>query len=125
MAKAEGARKAVLLPVSAPFHSPLMRPARAGLTPMLDATPFVDPAVPVVTNIDAAPVRDGGAARDALIRQIDGPVRWIESIERMRADGVERFLEVGAGNVLTGLGRRIDRGATWQALRDPDDVASL
>lgn len=125
MARDHGARKAVLLPVSAPFHSPLMAPARAGLTPMLEQTAFADPAMPVVTNIDSAPVTEGAAARDALVRQIDGPVRWVESIVQMRQAGIDRFVEVGAGNVLTGLGRRIDRAATWKALGGPAALADL
>src|SRR6185295_6619493 len=90
LAKERGARKATLLAVSAPFHSPLMRPAREGMAPLLAATEFRDPQVPVVTNVDAAPVTTGEAARDALVRQIDSPVRWMESVLRMEKDlGVE------------------------------------
>ncbi|MEO1366733.1 MAG: malonyl CoA-acyl carrier protein transacylase, partial [Acidobacteriota bacterium] len=108
-----------------PFHSPLMAPARAGLEPMLESTAFRDPKVPVVVNIDAAPVTSGAAARDALARQIDGPVRWIESIRAMRppgAVGAEFFAEIGPGKVLTGLGKRIDRGATWMTSPGADAV---
>ncbi|MEM1178396.1 MAG: ACP S-malonyltransferase [Acidobacteriota bacterium] len=114
-AKGEGARMAKMLPVSAPFHSPLMAPARHGLQPMLDETEFHDPNPQVVVNIDAAPVTAGPDARDALARQIDGPVRWIESIQAMRGDavGAQVFAEIGPGKVLTGLGKRIDRSATW------------
>lgn len=125
VASEHGAKRAKLLPVSAPFHSPLMAPARAGLTPMLEATTFADPTVPVVTNIDAAPITAGAAARDALVRQIDGPVRWVESVERMRADGLARFIEVGPGKVLSGLGKRIDRDATWLPLAGPAAVTAL
>lgn len=124
-ARDHGARKAVVLPVSAPFHSPLMAPARVGLEPMLQSTDFADPSMPVVTNIDAAPVTAGAPARDALVRQVDGPVRWVASIERLREDGVEHFVEVGAGNVLTGLGRRIDREARWSHLPSPAAIENL
>ncbi|MES1211009.1 MAG: ACP S-malonyltransferase, partial [Acidobacteriota bacterium] len=94
MARERGARKATLLAVSAPFHSPLMRPAREGMAEVLARAAFRDPRVPVVSNVDAAPVTTGGAARDALVRQIDSPVRWVESVERMVADfGVDTFLE--------------------------------
>ena len=105
--KTYGARRTMLLPVSAPFHSPLMAPAREALTPLLEAASFADPTVPVVTNVDASPVSGGPDARDALIRQVDGPVRWIECVERMAADGADTFVEVGPGAVLSGLIRRI------------------
>ncbi|MCG8463084.1 MAG: ACP S-malonyltransferase [Holophagales bacterium] len=124
-ATAAGAKTAKKLPVSAPFHSPLMAPARERLTPDLEAAPFVDPPVPVITNIDAAAVSSGRAARDALIRQVDGPVRWVECIEAARGRGVATFLEVGPGKVLTGLGKRIDRGLGWQSLPTPDKLDSL
>ncbi|MEM9556271.1 MAG: ACP S-malonyltransferase [Acidobacteriota bacterium] len=124
-AKEAGARMAKALPVSAPFHSPLMAPARAGLTPDLRAATFADPVVPVVVNVDAAPVAVGDEARDALERQIDGPVRWVESIETLRADGVDTFVEIGPGKVLSGLGKRIDRAARWLASPSTDAVASF
>ena len=121
-----GARRAVRLPVSAPFHSPLMEPARLALTPLLEETTFGDPGVPVVTNVDAREVTDGESARDALRRQVDAPVRWVESVERMRsALGVERFVEVGPGNVLTGLSRRIVKEAEAVALPEPGAVEDL
>jgi len=108
LAKERGARRAMLLPVSAPFHSPLMRPARIGLEPHLDAVDFQDSRVPVVCNIDAVPVPSGAAAREALKRQVDGPVRWVESIQWMVDQGrIDLFVEVGPGTVLTGLIRRI------------------
>lgn len=126
LAKERGARKATLLAVSAPFHSPLMRPAREGMTPLLAATPFKDPRVPVVTNVDAAPVTTGEAARDALVRQIDSPVRWVESVLRMENDfGVQTFVEVGPGNVLSGLTRRIVQSARATAISDPDHLRQL
>ncbi len=118
--------KARMLPVSAPFHCPLMEPARAGLAPLLAETRFADPAVPVVSNVDAAPVTSGDAARDALVRQVDGTVRWVESIEWMtdRA-GVTAFVEVGPGNVLSGMIRRIRPDATRHSLKGPDALGDL
>lgn len=108
LAEAAGARRAIELPVSAPFHCSLMLPARQGLQPLLEQTRFQDPAVPVISNVDARPVTDGEAARDALARQIDGPVRWVESVRYMVGSmAVDRFAEVGPGVVLTGLIRRI------------------
>jgi [acyl-carrier-protein] S-malonyltransferase len=126
LARERGAKKAVMLPVSAPFHSPLMAPAREGLEPLLRAAAFADPRVPVVTNVDAAPVTTGDAAREALIRQVDGPVRWTESVEAMAgALAVDRFVEVGPGKVLTGLNRRIARGRRCLNISSPDDLGKL
>jgi [acyl-carrier-protein] S-malonyltransferase len=126
LAKERGARKATLLAVSAPFHSPLMRPARDGMAPLLAAADFNDPRVPVVTNVDAALVVTGAAARDALVRQIDSPVRWVESVLRMEEElGVEAFVEVGPGNVLSGLNRRIVKAARATAISDPAHLRQL
>jgi [acyl-carrier-protein] S-malonyltransferase len=126
MAKERGARKATLLAVSAPFHSPLMRPAREGMEKELAGAAFRDPRVPVITNVDAAPVTEGAAAREALVRQIDSPVRWVETVQRMVADfGVDTFLEVGPGTVLSGLNRRIAQGTLSASLADPEQVAKL
>jgi [acyl-carrier-protein] S-malonyltransferase len=107
---ARGAKRAIPLPVSAPFHSPLMRPARERMAELLDATPFSDAEMPVVTNVDAAPVTEGAGLRDALVRQIDSPVRWVESIRVLARAGIDRAVEIGPGNVLAGLVRRIERG---------------
>lgn len=126
LAGENGARRAVMLPVSAPFHSPLMRPAREALAPYLEATEFADPTVPVVTNIDAAPVTTGAAARAALVRQVDGPVRWVESLVWMAGEGsVERFLEVGPGTVLTGLGRKTVAPVRTLSLAEPGALDKL
>jgi [acyl-carrier-protein] S-malonyltransferase len=123
MAKDRGARKATLLAVSAPFHSPLMRPAREAMAAELAKVEFRAPRVPVVANVDAAPVLTGDAARDALVRQIDGPVRWVESVTWMAQEaGVGTFLEIGAGNVLTGLNRRIATGSVCASLSDPGQL---
>ena len=121
-----GAKRALMLPVSAPFHSPLMRPVREGLEPMLRATEFRDPRVPVVTNVDARPVRTGEASREALIRQVDSPVRWVESVEWMSGEGgVTRFLEVGPGNVLCGLVKRIAGGGRPGFCGEPEGLPEL
>ncbi len=119
-ARARGAKKAKLLPVSAPFHSPLMRPAREALAPLLRETAFRDPTVPVISNVDAVPVTSAEAARDGLERQVDAPVRWDESIRWMADEGgVTSALEIGPGTVLTGLGRRIAGELRWTALPKP------
>lgn len=124
MAKERGARKATLLAVSAPFHSPLMRPAREGMAAELAKVTFRAPRMPVVANVDAAPVNTGDDARDALVRQIDGPVRWVESVAWMAQNaGVGTFLEIGPGNVLTGLNRRIATGTVCAGLSDPEQLA--
>lgn len=126
LAKERGAKKATILAVSAPFHSPLMRPAREGMTGPLRETVFRDPAVPVVTNVDAAPATTGDAAREALIRQIDSPVRWVESVLWMEESaGVEVFVEVGPGNVLSGMTRRIVKSARTTGIAEPGHVEKL
>ena len=106
---ARGAKRAIALPVSAPFHCALMSPARDRMKPLLEATVFTDAAMPVVTNVDAAPETSGEKLRDALVRQIDSPVRWVETVQRLAREGVDRALEIGPGNVLAGLVRRIDK----------------
>ncbi len=126
LATEAGARKVTRLSVSAPFHSPLMRPAREKMAELLEATPFQDPSVPVVTNVDAEPVTTGAAARDAVIRQIDSPVRWTESVECLADDfGVEDFLEVGPGKVLSGLIRRIVKNKLTASLSEPEKLEEL
>jgi [acyl-carrier-protein] S-malonyltransferase len=126
LAKRRGAKKATMLAVSAPFHSPLMGPARAGMEPLLAATPLADARVPVVVNVDARPVSAAGELRDALVRQIDGPVRWVESVTRMERDlGVDGFVEIGPGNALTGMIRRIAESARPVAVSEPAQVDKL
>lgn len=124
-AKAAGARKAVLLDVSAPFHCPLMAPAGERLEPELDAESFAEARIPVVTNADAAPVTAGADARDALKRQIPSPVRWQASMEYLAAQGVERFVELGPGKVLCGLLRNIDRSLASANVEDSAGVEKL
>lgn len=106
---ARGAKRAIPLAVSAPFHCALMAPARERLRPLLETARFSDASVPVVTNVDARPETRGSALRDALARQVDAPVRWVESVRALAAEGVDRGLEIGPGNVLAGLVRRIDK----------------
>src|SRR6185312_4578735 len=103
LAKAAGARRAVLLPVSAPFHCALMKPAQDLLRVDLDAVEFRDLALPLVNNWQAREIRTGAEAREGLYQQVPNPVRWMESVRALAAAGVTRFIEVGAGGVLTGL----------------------
>ncbi len=104
-----GAKKAVLLPVSAPFHCSLMKPAQDRLTGDLNALTFNKPSVPVVCNVDAALLNDGDRSRDALVRQVTGSVKWDQSMRVLIGQRIETFLEVGPGKVLFGLMRQIDR----------------
>jgi [acyl-carrier-protein] S-malonyltransferase len=115
-----GAKRTVLLPVSAPFHSPLMAPAREGMAPLLAAAEISDARIPVVCNVDAIALTDGAALREALIRQVDSPVRWVESVQRIVAGGFLRAFEVGPGSVLTGLVRRIDRTLVCHTAGTPE-----
>jgi [acyl-carrier-protein] S-malonyltransferase len=118
-ATGQGAKKAVMLPVSAPFHCSLMRPAEERLGRDLNALQIQNPATPVMCNVDAAPVETADASRDALIRQVTGTVRWDECVRNLIAKGVETFVEVGPGKVLWGLMRQIDRAKTaWQTSDD-------
>jgi [acyl-carrier-protein] S-malonyltransferase len=112
------------LPVSAPFHSSLMRPAEERFRPHLERAPFADPHFPVYVNVDAEPVTAGAVAREALVRQISRPVRWEETIERMLDDDVGLFVEIGPGKALTGMLRRIDRDAKGVTVSSPDDLAA-
>jgi [acyl-carrier-protein] S-malonyltransferase len=108
VAKQRGVRRALPLPVSAPFHCALMEPAADRLEPLLDAANFHDLWVALISNVDASPIGTATAVRNALLRQVASPVRWVESVQRMVSMGVKRFVEVGPGNVLTGLIKRID-----------------
>jgi len=104
-----GAKRVLKLNVSAPFHSALMMPAQERLASDLDGIEFGDLALPLVTNVDAAIIRGGADARDALVRQVSSPVRWLESMELLIREGVDTFVEVGPGKVLSGLMRQISR----------------
>jgi [acyl-carrier-protein] S-malonyltransferase len=124
-AKALGARRAVPLPVSAPFHCALMAPAEERLAPELRGLVTATPRVPVVANVDAEPKRDGAAAIDALIRQVSAPVRWEDVMRRLIAEGATTFVEVGPGTVLMGLTRKIARDARYAHLESPADLAAV
>lgn len=121
----QGIRKLVRLPVSAPFHSPLMAPAREKLKPALEALPLCDLAVPLYNNVDARPVRKAADVRDGLVRQVDAPVRWVELIQRMVADGFDTFYEIGPGNVLSGLVRRIAPGVKTVPVGKVEHIESV
>jgi len=120
--RAKGAKRAVPLPVSAPFHCALMRPAQDRLAADLAALPFPDPSVPLVSNVDAAVVRSGAACRDGLVRQVSGSVRWQESVELLAREGVDTFVEVGPGTVLSGLVRKIAKGARVLNVESPETL---
>ena len=125
LAKEAGAKRSVQLKVSGAFHSPLMEPAASGLRVFLEGIEFVDPKIPVVSNGAARPVTTGTEARELLVRQLTSPVRWAESIALMTNAGADRFLEVGAGKVLSTLNRRNARGASSIPLGEPDDFNAL
>ncbi|HTJ98338.1 MAG TPA: ACP S-malonyltransferase [Bordetella sp.] len=118
-AKAAGAKRALLLPVSAPFHSSLLEPAAAVLAKALAEVSISAPAIAVVNNVDVATPDDPAAIRDALVRQAWHPVRWVEVIRAMKARGVTHVIECGPGKVLTGLVKRIDGELTGLAITDP------
>jgi [acyl-carrier-protein] S-malonyltransferase len=125
LAKAAGAKRAVLLQVSAPFHCALMKPAQDRLRPDLDATVFRDLAVPLINNWQAREVHTGAEAREGLFQQIPNTVRWHETILKLAAGGVTRFIEVGAGGVLTGLLRNIDPSLTGMKFGVAEDWEKL
>jgi len=110
LADERGAKRAKVLPVSAPFHCSLMKPAQERLAADLQQLQFSKPQFPIVCNVHAAPVTNADGARDALIRQVTGSVRWVESMQGLIAQGVQTFVEIGPGKVLCGLMRQIDRG---------------
>jgi [acyl-carrier-protein] S-malonyltransferase len=124
-AKASGAKRAILLQVSAPFHCALMKPAEERLAVDLDACLFADLQCPLVTNADARPIRSGTDARSALKRQVSRPVRWQEAIQCLLDDGVRRFVEVGPGRVLLGLVRSIDKSVTMLNAEDEKSVENV
>ena len=124
LCKAKGAKRAVPLPVSAPFHCALMQPAQERLAPELLGLRFGDPAPPLVNNVDAEVVREGALCRAGLVRQVSGTVRWQESVERLVREGVTSFVEVGPGSVLSGLVRKIAKGARVLNVEAPDSLAA-
>jgi [acyl-carrier-protein] S-malonyltransferase len=123
-ARALGAKRAIPLAVSAPFHCALMKPAEDRLAPELRALHVSDPAIPVVANVDAEPKGDATSAVDALIRQVSSPVRWEDVVARLVAEGVTTCVELGPGNVLAGLIKKIDRNVKVLSVEDPDSFAA-
>jgi [acyl-carrier-protein] S-malonyltransferase len=118
-AKARGAKRAVMLPVSAPFHSSLLKPAANRLRERMQATEFKAPQISVVNNVDVAAVSDPAQIKDALARQACNPVRWVETVRAFAAQGVTHVVECGPGKVLAGLTRRIEDGLQGFAVTDP------
>lgn len=125
LAREAGAKKVVLLNVSGAFHSPLMEPAAAGLAEHLASVDFRDPSVPVVSNVTAEPVHTGSDARRLLVEQLTAPVRWGQSIQTMVAAGVDRFIELGPGKVLSGLNKRNAKGVPSASIGEPQDLVAL
>ena len=123
--KAAGAKRALPLPVSAPFHSSLMKPAAEKLRVALAATALAVPQIPVLNNIDVAVQQDADAIRDALYRQAFGPVRWVECVQALKARGMTHIVECGPGKVLAGLTRRIDAELTGAALYDTATLTEI
>ncbi|CAJ0774645.1 Malonyl CoA-acyl carrier protein transacylase [Ralstonia mannitolilytica] len=125
IAKAKGAKRALPLPVSAPFHSSLLKPASDRLREYLANVAVGAPAIPVINNVDVAIVNDPAAIKDALVRQAASPVRWVETVQKMKADGVTRVVECGPGKVLAGLTKRIDGDIVGDAIFDPPSLEAV
>jgi [acyl-carrier-protein] S-malonyltransferase len=125
LAKAAGAKRTVLLPVSAPFHCPLMRPAQQQLAPDLDATGFADLEVPLINNWKAQIVTTGPEARQGVFEQIPNPVLWTDSVRELVRRGVTQFVEVGPGSVLVGLCRTIDPNLKGVRFGEPADLEKV
>ncbi|HET9010944.1 MAG TPA: ACP S-malonyltransferase [Gemmatimonadaceae bacterium] len=121
-AKALGARKVVPLTVSAPFHCALMQPAQARLEPELRALRTASPRMPIVANVDAQPKREAGASVDALVEQVSSRVRWVDVVQRLGAEGVTHYIEVGPGAVLAGFIKRIQKGAHIVSFSSPEQL---
>ena len=124
LAKERGAKRALLLPVSVPSHCALMQPAAEQLATILKDVAIQAPGIPVINNADVATPSEPDAIRDALVRQLYSPVRWVETIQKMATDGVDRLLECGPGKVLVGLNKRIERNMAAQAVLDPDSLSA-
>ncbi len=125
LAKEAGAKRALPLPVSAPFHCALMQPAADEMAKALEGVQFDDPSAPLVANVLAESVTDATRIKALLVEQVTGRVRWRSSVEWMAAQGVDEYWEIGAGKALSGMIRRIAKGSTCRAIGSPDDVAAL
>jgi [acyl-carrier-protein] S-malonyltransferase len=125
VAKTKGAKRGMLLPVSAPFHCPLMQPAADAMKSALESVSLATPRVPLVANVLAAEITEPSAIKQRLVEQVTGLVRWRESVQYMKAQGVEMLVECGSGKVLSGLVRRIDKDMTGLALNTPADIEAF
>jgi len=125
LAAERGIKRSVMLPVSAPFHCPLMQPAADAMAEALAETPLVNPAVPLIANVTARAVADAGTIRTLLVQQVTGMVRWRESVLFMKEQGVDKLVEIGAGKVLAGLAKRIDREITASSVGEPGEIEAL
>jgi len=125
IAKAKGAKRGLLLPVSAPFHCPLMQPAADEMKAALADVTIERPVVPVIANVLAAPVSEPEGIRNLLVEQVTGAVRWRESVASMGSLGITDMVEIGAGKVLSGLARRIDRDLNTMNIQDPADIEAF
>lgn len=125
IAKEKGCRRAVLLPVSAPFHCPLMQPAAERMEEALKEVEINTPAIPLVANVRAAAVSNADEIRSLLVEQVTGMVRWRESVLYMKDQGVEELVELGAGKVLSGLVRRIDRSLSGRSVQGPEEIEAF
>jgi len=125
LATDKGARRALMLPVSAPFHSALMAPAAAAMREALSKVTVNAPSIPVIANVTVAPVTEPGEIVDRLVEQVTGQVRWRETVEWFAGSGVTTLVEAGSGKVLTGLARRIDKALTGVAINNPADIEAF
>ncbi len=125
LATERGARRAIRLPVSAPFHCSLMKPAAVAVSEMLDGTTITPPLVPLIANVTANDISNPNTIRQLLVEQVTAMVRWRECVLYMRANGVDRLVEVGAGKILSGLTRRIDGDMSALSLQDPADIEAF
>ncbi len=125
LAKAKGAKRALKLPVSAPFHSSLLKPASDRLRDYMAGITFNAPQIPLINNVDVAIVNDPAAIKDALVRQAASPVRWVESMQKVAADGITQVIECGPGKVLMGLAKRIDGNLVGSAVYDQATLDSI
>ena len=122
LAKQDGAKKIILLPVSAPFHCPLMKPAEINLKKELEKTEFMDPQFPVISNFQARPLNKGSSACDALVRQVCSPVQWSKTMQYLSDQEINVAIEIGTGKVLSGLMRRFDKNIKCYQVEDPDSL---
>jgi [acyl-carrier-protein] S-malonyltransferase len=125
IAKAKGIKRAMMLPVSAPFHSPLMAPAAREMEDALERVTMRPPRVPVISNVSVTPQSDPSAIKRLLVEQVTGRVRWRETIAGLRDRGITSVIEVGAGKVLTTMAKRIDKDLPAQSIETPQDIEAF